>query len=658
MKSFCILTISSVMMFSSSRALSIDNPFGICHPWNGLGELGIGWCRSGAGATAFDWGRMAPDRDTLTFKHAEGEYDNWMKPFGIKQVGLLGYTPRWASSAPEGAQNPGTYPPSDLFDWSDYIERTTKHFAGRIPYYEVWNEQDIGFWKGTCNEYCELLKSAYLAVKRGDLSAKVVYGGLAGVNLPFLKECYEHGVAGYFDAMAVHPYQWGDTFNDEWFCRQIRDLRELMLDNGDDKEIFLTEFGWESKGTPESEDIQARLLMQAILTSLVLREEARVEIVFPFTVRDWGSPSYGFIRDDDTRKPSWTAYSVLIEKMLGRRCRYRIPIKKPLRGYLFSPGRQSDPTEFVLALFSTDKDIHPLEFDVDSDEVSVTSMLGESQILKSWEGKLSLSVGPQPVYIQGFGAQAIRPAEPIQAFDPRSEAACDLPDVWISLDIPNTSRRIFLRRGVKETVCVKVSNDSEETQSVQVSLSLSNGALVKPRVMRKAITIEPKTLARLHVPIRIPSSAALEVSDLTVTASVGSRSIPLLNERVRITDGYAVEFLANSQIEEEYIVDFGGSCGAPSVRFGGEGWTYLLNLTRATSASVSMDIGAHEGGYWCVKASLNNRDWDTILEGHSSRDWHEFDLTQYAGAPVFLKITGDDLYQQQLGEFVLTAVAE
>ncbi|HNT35889.1 MAG TPA: hypothetical protein PKH07_12940, partial [bacterium] len=73
---------------------------------------------------------------------------------------------------------------------------------------------------------------------------------------------------------------------------------------------------------------------------------------------------------------------------------------------------------------------------------------------------------------------------------------------------------------------------------------------------------------------------------------------------------------------------------------------------------VSMDIGAHEGGYWCVKASLNNRDWDTILEGRSSREWHEFDLTQYAAAPVFLKITGDDFHQQQLGEFVLTAVAE
>jgi len=643
------------LLFGAGNGRCEENPFGICHPWDGLGELGVGWCRAGAGATAFDWRRMAPTRRALNFTGAERELESWLEPHGIRQVALLGYTPGWASSAPEEAQERHAFPPADLRDWSDYVERTARHFAGRVAYHEVWNEEDIGFWKGTCNDYCDLLKSGYLAVKRGNPDAKVVFGGLAGVNLPFLRECYEHGIRGYYDVMAVHPYQWGDTFNDEWFCRQIRDLRELMQEHGDDKEIFLTEFGWESRGTPESEDIQARLLMQAIVTGLVLREEARVEAVFPFTVRDWGGPGYGFIRHDDTRKPCWNAYAVLIRNLLGKRCVGKLSLPAPLRGYVFGTRGGGRPGESVAVLWSSGKHTSRAVLNVEADECSVMMMTGEARTERTEQGRLELDVGPQPVYIRGLSAGLINGSERVKALPPVRRSETRTAPVWMRLDIPETTRRAFIRSGKRNRLVVTFHNDSREPQSVAAEARVEFPSGGKLSVFRRKTELQPREERAVVVgTVRCPGDAR-GLASLEVTAQVGDVVIPPLEERLRICGDFAVEFLANSRIEESYLIDMRGCGGAPSVRFGGEYWTYRFDLTDSRAARMALDVGAHEAGYWCVKASGHGESWETILEGRSNRDWHEVDLTAYCGGAVFLRIEGDKEHRQQLGELVLTA---
>lgn len=637
--------------FFSGTARGAENPFGIGNPWGGLDELGIGWCRAGAGATAFDWRRMEPEQGELSFEIAEREMENWLDPFGIKSIGLLGYTPDWASSAPEDEENKRGYPPADLRDWSSYIEETARYFQGRIPYYEVWNEQDIGFWKGTCNEYTQLLKSAYLAVKRGDPNAKVAFGGLAGVDLPFIRECYEHGAGSYFDTMAVHPYQWGDIFNDGWFMMEILDLRRLMLEHGDDKEILLTEFGWATDGTPESEAVQARLMMQAILTCLRMREEARVEIFCPFTVRDWGGPGYGFRRHDNTKKPIWEAYSVLINELLGKRYAGRLELGDNIRAYCYAPV---DKDDHVLAVWCSDKQERDVSLEIEATEAIVRDMSGGEKTVKSENGKVTLTISPEPVYVREVSGVTLASMKAVEKVDDAVKEYEPLPLVWLSLDIPDESRRLSFKRGSKETIPVLIYNDSPESAKVRIEVQFQNSGLEKTLTTRKTIKLEPWEKELVPMRLKIPADATLELSDLTVTGRMDDADLPPLLEKVRVTDGKAIEFLANSQIDERYIFETKASGGAPSVRFGGEYWTYMFNLTLAESATIQLDVGAHKAGHWKVQVSNNHRKWKTVLEGDSNRDWHQADLTEFVGGPVFIRITGDDEHSQQLGELVLT----
>jgi hypothetical protein len=85
------------------------------------------------------------------------------------------------------------------------------HFAGKGVTYEVWNEQNGGFWPPAANavQYSDLCAAAIAAVHAGDPSALVTVGGLAGFDYPFLEATLDAGGAAAANAVGVHPYRQG-----------------------------------------------------------------------------------------------------------------------------------------------------------------------------------------------------------------------------------------------------------------------------------------------------------------------------------------------------------------------------------------------------------------------------------------------------------------
>jgi Glycosyl hydrolases family 39/Secretion system C-terminal sorting domain len=117
--------------------------------------------------------------------------------------------PAWLSSSsdPSPAQTPGwsvlnTKPPANWTTWQtvvDSIVNKINNQWGLDPYYEVWNEPDIGSWTGTEAEYMRLFRTTRTGAKNADPTAKV--GGPA-VNY------WANGLARTFIPERIHP----DTF--------------------------------------------------------------------------------------------------------------------------------------------------------------------------------------------------------------------------------------------------------------------------------------------------------------------------------------------------------------------------------------------------------------------------------------------------------------
>jgi hypothetical protein len=170
--------------------------------------------------------------------------------------------------------------PADPNDLGDFLAAMATHYGGSVQAYEIWNEQNYavenaGYVSGA-GRYVELLKVAYVRIKEANPYAFVLFGPLTptGVNDPniaidditYLREVYEYNggeVKSYFDVLAAHtagvhnrPDQlWPDNpgsgpgwiDHPTFYFRHVENIRQVMVDYGDDqKQIWLTEFGWAS----------------------------------------------------------------------------------------------------------------------------------------------------------------------------------------------------------------------------------------------------------------------------------------------------------------------------------------------------------------------------------------------------------------------------
>ena len=135
---------------------------------------------------------------------------------GVKPYAQIGFMPKALSSKPDPYQHewrPGfpyneiytgwAYPPKDYAKWGELVFQWVKHCVARYGaaeveqwYWEVWNEANIAYWKGTPEEFYKLHDFAIDGVRRALPTARV--GGLdsAGDGGKFMQDFLEHCLRG------------------------------------------------------------------------------------------------------------------------------------------------------------------------------------------------------------------------------------------------------------------------------------------------------------------------------------------------------------------------------------------------------------------------------------------------------------------------------
>lgn len=154
-------------------------------------------------------------------------------------------------------------------EWRKFVRATVERYHDELKYWEIWNEPDGGFWKPCPNaeQYASLLKIAYEEIKQIDAECKVIVGGLCSWNADYMQALYRAGAQGYFDVIAVHPYNDAPDISlqkkreMEEFQAVVRKFETSM------PPIWITEFGgssFESQLMTQHSDF----MLQAITYSL------------------------------------------------------------------------------------------------------------------------------------------------------------------------------------------------------------------------------------------------------------------------------------------------------------------------------------------------------------------------------------------------------
>lgn len=190
--------------------------------------------------------------DWLTVETAPGVYD-WSyadhqvieaEKRGLEPFAYTGNTPNWAlvsrlgdPTVPVCAAKPynnALFAPLEdsagKQAFKSFHRALAQRYCGRVKYYEFWNEPN-GCWWMSCGcgdqsaeqkaEYARWLQRWYTAMKEGCADTILAVGGLdcnwgadpqnaAPWCAPFVETLYANGAGAAFEAVALHPYGYGD----------------------------------------------------------------------------------------------------------------------------------------------------------------------------------------------------------------------------------------------------------------------------------------------------------------------------------------------------------------------------------------------------------------------------------------------------------------
>lgn len=176
---------------------------------------------TGEGTHALKWGSTnaytedAQGNSVYDWTIVDRIFDTYRKN-GVRPYVQIGFMPQALSVKPEPYRHHWTpkakydeiytgwaYPPKDYAKWEELVYQWAKHCVEKYGekevlhwYWQTWNEPNIGYWRGTRDEFYQLHDHAIRAVRKAIPKAKVggpdLAGGKGGDFLEkFLQHCLE-----------------------------------------------------------------------------------------------------------------------------------------------------------------------------------------------------------------------------------------------------------------------------------------------------------------------------------------------------------------------------------------------------------------------------------------------------------------------------------
>ena len=408
-----------------ATALLTNSPFGINTGFDpalpdyaaqlgNLQELGVKW-----GRQDFNWRRTERQPGAYTWAALDTLVDQALA-HGVQLVGCLAYAPSF--------HDPATPAGADAF--ARFAEAAARRYAGRVNHWQIWNEPNGGFWKGTAEDYARLLATASPAIRAVSPQAKIVALNMAFCDVLWAGLVMKAVPYTAYDIVAFHPYRppnapeekfdgWMlDQYVKSWhaghlptnyalvnmtFLEQTAELVKLMRTHGPPKPLWVTEICWNSHIHPYgvSELRQADLAVRFHVLALASQQ---IEKIFWWTLRDQGVRQFdqadmvGLARFDLSPKYAYAAYGWMTRHLEGTRW---------VRNDAFGPGVFAvvfnDPTrkQDVLVAWSTQPvaylRVNNTEAGLTIHDVFGTRRFVEYDAIRT--ASLTVPIGESPIYL-------------------------------------------------------------------------------------------------------------------------------------------------------------------------------------------------------------------------------------------------------------------
>jgi len=275
------------------------------------------------------WDDYEPEKDRFDFE--------WLHQFvelaarhGIKLRPYICYKPWWEG---DGGWNS---PPSDYQQWRDFCAKLGEEMKRHpnVLSYEIWLEENSRmWWRGTADQYRELLESAASALRSADPDCLIALGGFTCPDDDYLRACAEGSSDQYFDVVPLHCYNetWAPEALEEYLSPRYSESFFSVLDGeAGGKPLWMSECGYSTMD--RSEEDQANYIARAVsyfLADPLARN--RFALFTCYELRDLPEGSqmigdehnyhFGLCRSDGSKKLAFRTYRLLVSLLDGRSVR-------------------------------------------------------------------------------------------------------------------------------------------------------------------------------------------------------------------------------------------------------------------------------------------------------------------------------------------------
>lgn len=391
-----------------------------------------------------------------------------------------------------------------------------------VEYVEVFNEWnsptfgDRGDGPADCRSdyFFLLLQATVTELRKHYPKLKYVAPATSGVPIDWLKDVFDRGGLDYLDAVSIHPYCYPAA--PDQLAQQVSQVQQLIGTYGKRRDVWITELGWTSANTQLSVDTryQASYAVQGAAAAYA----SGVQDFFWYDFMNDGTSAsetednFGMVAtvaDGSTRpKPVYVAYANLARQLAsGHRASsptglvQDAPATGVSRVALPGGGRSNwmlwavEPTAFAVRAAT---------------RVTYTDTYGATARLTPADGVVSLTLGPEPVYVASVLPLAVATAARHELAAHDTKRGDRLTATWTVRNPgsrPTTARLEVAGAAVasvdvpaRKTVTKEVSFGQAATlgrRTVHASVTES-GRTVAELIAEYGVT-EPVTLSALHV---------------------------------------------------------------------------------------------------------------------------------------------------------------
>jgi len=378
-----------------------------------LGRAGARWY-----SDYWDWGTLNPGPGQFHWEQADQRMAR-AEDSGVNLLVTFWGTPAWTRPSHPTSF---TYGPEDLADARDLFRQVAAHCAGRADWWLPWIEPNVardpvfgfplGYWSGRphAQSYAAYQRAAYEGAKEGNPDCRVVGMNTAGIDLDFIRKCYDEGAADTFDVMNVHYYAINAPFEQQQPERLFAQLRAVMSEYGDSqKPILCSEGGGASSGVEgTTEATQADNLIRIFVLSIANGID-KLCWTFELDEKPYGSKRVdmimwmGLFRFDPRTtpgnpvgepKPSFYALRTMTEFLRGTEYRGKLDLGEGVRAYRFTgPGRR-------VVVAWAEKGETDVELPVRPGRATIVDRAGAARSATAEAGKLRLRLTGSPVFVR------------------------------------------------------------------------------------------------------------------------------------------------------------------------------------------------------------------------------------------------------------------